>query len=254
MQTGVLGHDPGAGPGNGGADGTLSDGTASPSDPNACGWSDGTGRSAHRARHRKWRTAWTEDVELRIVGAGDDTIRVSGTAIVYSPWTTIHDSDGPFQERVMPTAIDSILGDGTERFLLLNHDWKFPLASTHAGNLQLRNTPDGLQMAADLDAGNPTVQHVASSIHNGTMRGMSFAFTLDHDHGDTWNPNMTRRTITRFRDVPEVTICARPAYPTTNVKVVRAIQRVEELRERGERLRRHEEIRLIRDHHRSIDA
>jgi hypothetical protein len=179
---------------------------------------------------------------VRVVGADDDTIRVSGTAICYSPWTTIYDEDGPFQERFVKTAADSVLDDGSERFLLLGHDWNKPLASTHAGNLWLKNDLQGLQMAADLDASSPTVRDVASSIASGVLRGMSFCFVAAPE-GDLWSPDLTRRTVSKLVELPEVTLTPRPAYPQTSVALRdQQLLRRDVLRARGERLRREARI------------
>jgi uncharacterized protein len=213
------------------------------------GLADGSGRGRRKPRTRGWRSAWHEG-ELRVVGSDDATARVSGTAIVYSPWTTIYgEPPGPFRERVMRSAYDAVetLRQGEDRHLLYQHDWSVPpLASVRAGTLHLRNTEHGLLMAADLPLDRPLVRELLPSIRSGGLNGMSFAFLVDPAGGEEWDDDMTHRTITRFLDVPEVTLTPTPAYPQTSVQVERARTRRRAELARARRSRRELDIARIR--------
>lgn len=252
VQTGVLGHDPGDGPGNSGPDGSFSDGTWSPSDPNATGWSDGTGRSQRKARHRHRDILhYLEETvvtarELRSEQFADDCYLISGTAIVYDTRTLITDRYGKFGERIQRGAAAHLVNSDVR--LLANHDG-LPLARTAAGTLVLRDTPKGVTFAAWLDSTSPMAMNVLAGVRRGDLSGCSFAFTVDEAH-DHWNPQMTERTIKRLSTLPEVSVVTFPAYPTTTVaaRSKALIEHQRRLRLRGERL--HRLLRSIELHER----
>jgi hypothetical protein len=201
---------------NGGPDGSLSDGTNAPSDPNG-GWQDG---SVRKMRHGPARTqglardaAHRATSQFRSEQIDDNTLVVSGVAIVYGTRTVISDRFGKFGETIQRGAAAHLVGGDVR--LLANHDG-LPLARTVSGTLTLAEKSFGVTFGAALDLAAPMAQDVISGIRRGDLNGCSFAFTVNDD-GDRWNSTMSERVITRFSSLPEVSVVTFPAYEATTV-------------------------------------
>ena len=198
------------------------DGTGSPGDPNGSGIAQGVG-SRGKDRHRS-RKRWTaSDRELRIINETASAASITGLVIPYNAPATITDSFGQFVETVARGAAADV--PDQDCALLYGHDGSANLvaARTTSSTLRLVDTPKGLRFTADLDVdGSPWAASLASAISRGDLDGMSWAFNVAVG-GESWNSDMTSRTITRFARVPEISVVWTPAYGSnTSVAVVQA--------------------------------
>lgn len=182
--------------------------TPSATGPTPPGSQDGSGRSAaprYKARHR------VPD-ELRVVGESKAGVEVAGLAIPYNRRTVIRDAFGEFGETIKRGAASQVPQQDVR--LLYGHDGSSNLvfARTRSGTLTLSDTTAGLRFKATLDVeGNSQAADLVSAVERGDLDGMSWAFTVGKD-GDQWNDSMTERVVTRFAQVPEISIVWLPAY------------------------------------------
>jgi HK97 family phage prohead protease len=166
-------------------------------------------------RNIQWRklleTRSFNVTELRTDDA--DPRRLRGLAVVYGQSADL----GPFVERVHPGALQKVLASGRNMRLLFEHDRRGLLASTVAGSLIVRDTPQGLQFEAKV-AETTTGSDVLTLVRGGELRGMSFAFMVAKG-GQRFHREAGKLTrhINEFEDVPEITITSAPAYGGTNV-------------------------------------
>jgi HK97 family phage prohead protease len=164
---------------------------------------------------------------------------VSGWAVRYNEPTTIA---GAFIECIAPGAFANSLDDVA---LLWGHDSNRPLARTTSGTLKLRDEGRmGLWFSADLDQDNPDGAQALSTIGRRDTRGMSFGFRVRKEEWrepERWD-DLPERTILEA-DLLEISAVVWPAYPQSDVDVVRAdnaasaARRVREKAERAMRLR-----------------
>lgn len=87
------------------------------------------------------------------------------------------------------------------------------LATYPGGGLELRETPDGLEVAADIDATDPDWLRIAPKIKRRVLRGLSFSFQMvkEDRHG-------SERDLYDV-DLFEVSIVGSPAYSASTVAV-----------------------------------
>lgn len=144
---------------------------------------------------------------------GEKTI--SGYAIV---WNTPSKDLGGFTEIVSPDALKDV--DLSNVLMLNNHDFTQVLASVKAGTLELEIDDKGLHFKATLP-NTSFANDVYEEVKSGNVDACSFGFTVD-DGGDEWSKdeegNITR-TITRVKDLFDVSVVAVPSYDDTNVQV-----------------------------------
>ena len=150
------------------------------------------------------------------VQATDFEVREEGDGMTFVGYAAIFDapSEGlPFTERIQPGAFRRSLNSRNNIFMFYNHDPANVLASTRAGTLQLQEDSRGLRVEARL--ANTTIgRDVAELIRTKNLDSMSFGFSVP-EGGDTWNVEGTERTLRSVR-LGEVSIVARPAYPSTS--------------------------------------
>jgi len=150
------------------------------------------------------------------VQATDFEVREEGDGMTFVGYAAIFDapSEGlPFTERIQPGAFRRSLNSRNNIFMFYNHDPANVLASTRAGTLQLQEDSQGLRVEARL--ANTTIgRDVAELIRTKNLDSMSFGFSVP-EGGDSWNPEGTERTLRSVR-LGEVSIVARPAYPSTS--------------------------------------
>jgi len=149
------------------------------------------------------------------VQATDFEVREEGDGMTFVGYAAVFDapSEGlPFTERIKPGAFRRSLSSRNNIFMFYNHDPANVLASTRAGTLQLQEDNRGLRVEARL--ANTTVgRDVAELIRSKNLDSMSFGFSVP-EGGDSWNADGTERTLRSVR-LGEVSIVARPAYPST---------------------------------------
>lgn len=162
----------------------------------------------------------TDSKERRYINAdelrfedGDGGPRIHGYAAVFnSPSEDL----GGFREIIVPGAFTRALGGGNVP-LLIEHDG-LPLADTRTGSLSLTQDGHGLAIEARLDPTDPDVQRVLPKLRLGTLRSMSFGFSIPRG-GDKWAKNGTKvvRSITDIKRLYDVSVVTTPAYPETSV-------------------------------------
>src|SRR6056297_1138584 len=146
----------------------------------------------------------------------DFEIREDGDGMTFSGYAALFDSPShplPFTERIAPGAFKRSLKSRNNVFMFYNHDSSEILASTRAGTLRLSEDARGLRVEADI-APTSRGNDVRTLIQRGDLYGMSFGFSVPSG-GDSWNDDGTERTLNSVR-LGEVSIVARPAYPSTS--------------------------------------
>lgn len=160
---------------------------------------------------------------FEVRSAGEYTL--GGYAAVFNSWTTINDR---LEERILPGAFKKTIKKN-DVLALWNHDDRYPLARQSAGTLRLLEDPQGLHAEIKL---NPEIGYhrdLWNSIKDGTVRGMSFRFSVP-DGGEQFERGgigRAKRTLTEV-DLYEVGPVTFPAYSQTSVSA-RTEQRVHEL-------------------------
>lgn len=150
---------------------------------------------------------------------------LGGYTAIYNRWETINDR---LEERIMPGAFAKTIKE-RDVLALWNHDDRYPLARQSAGTLRLQEDPQGLHAEIKL---NPEIQYhkdLWHAIKDGTVKGMSFRFTVP-DGGEQYERGSigrARRTLTQVTlyEVGPVTF---PAYEATSISA-RTEQRVHEI-------------------------
>ena len=147
---------------------------------------------------------------LEIRADSDGTVRISGR---FPYATEAQLAPGRF-ERFEPGAFEF----RDDVFLLSQHTWDRPLASTAAGSLELRSEPDALAFTATLPAEVAATSHASDAIslvRSGLASGLSPGFKV--------SPNGERverrgdgllRSISRAQ-LAELSIVTRAAYPAS---------------------------------------
>lgn len=171
---------------------------------------------------REERTFQADGLEVRDGIDGAPPI-VAGYAVVFDSWSeAMVDGRGRlFRERVAPTAFDRALGANPDIRALWNHNADFPLGRTRNGTLRVQKDARGLRFeltAPSTSWGRDAVE----SIRRGDVSGVSFAFSVRKEGGDTWTrgggDGIAERTLLDA-DLYEVSPVTFPAYPATSVGV-----------------------------------
>lgn len=122
------------------------------------------------------------------------------------------------REVIAPRAFANRIEAGEEIHLLSQHDYSKPLASTAAGTLSLRDTPDALEIRADLDGGTSWAADFLAAHRAGLVRGLSPGFrVLAGGERIERRGNDTLRTITGAA-LFEISAVTRPAYPSAQIE------------------------------------
>ncbi len=150
---------------------------------------------------------------------------LAGHAVVFNQWANI---GGQFDERIMPGAFNRTLAED-DQVALWNHRDEFPLARRSTGSLDLRDDGEGLYCTIRLDPQVSYCHDLWHGVKNGTIRNMSFRFSVDAD-GEEYERDRygrAKRTIheARLYEVSPVTF---PAYEATSISA-RAQLRVREV-------------------------
>lgn len=170
--------------------------------------------------NREERTFEVDGLEVR---AGDGMApTIGGYAVVFDSWSEVMvDGRGrPFRERIAPTAFDRALAAAPDVRALWNHNSDFPLGRTRNGTLQVRKEGGGLRIEL-MPPGTSWGRDAVESIRRGDVSGMSFAFQVRRENGDTWAKGadgVAERTLLDA-DLFEVSPVVFPAYPATSVGV-----------------------------------
>ncbi len=152
------------------------------------------------------------------VTSGTDLV-VSGSPVVYSTPYQVFDglgTTGFFTETIMPGAFTAALKGCDCKFL---YDHKgLVLARTTSGTLTLVDTAQALTCSARLDSRQDVAWALAVALSRGDVSEMSVGMIVDPT-GDTWSNDFSRRTITKIREILDVSAVGRPASPTTEISL-----------------------------------
>jgi HK97 family phage prohead protease len=124
-------------------------------------------------------------------------------------------------ERIEPGAFADRLEGGQDVHLLSSHDYAKPLASRHAGSLQITDTPAALEFEARIDGGTSWAQDFIAAHRAGLVRGLSPGFRVPAG-GERIERRGSGvvRSITRA-ELFELSAVTRPAYPAAQVEARR---------------------------------
>lgn len=139
----------------------------------------------------------------------DDGRILRGHAAVFNTPTNIA---GLFLERIAPGAFAGALAGDVHA--LLDHDYGRVIGRTTSGTLKLRE--DGVGLAVEIDL--PMTADGTTALElvkRRDLTGMSFAFTPVREEWDD-SGDLPMRTLLQI-ELFEVSIVARPAYPTTDI-------------------------------------
>ena len=148
------------------------------------------------------------------------------------PFNSMSVDLGGFREVFAPGAFDGIVGrhrndprGGLDVVALFNHDENQVLGRTTSGTLELNVTDRGLAYTItppDTQLG----RDLLTLIRRGDITGASFAFSIDPTDGERWDPgeNGTMvRTVTKVKNLYDVSVVTRPAYPSSTA-ALRSLQ------------------------------
>jgi HK97 family phage prohead protease len=167
----------------------------------------------------------------------DQPFRIRGHAAVFDQPSDV----GDFFETIKPGAFRDVLASGSDVALLYTHDWNTILARTRSGSLSLTEDRYGLAFGAQLDPGDPDVQRLVPKPRRGDVNGMSFAFRAGRS-AITKTRQGLLRTVLSVKTMGEVSVCARPAYPSTSCVLVRSAREI--LKEQDKAQLDHQRARL----------
>lgn len=163
-----------------------------------------------------------EGSEFRIL---PDSRKIEGYALLFD----VESRDlGGFKEVIERNALDGVI-ENSDILALYNHNENNVLARATNGNGTLSLDVDEKGLRYSFEAPDtPLGNEVFSAIQRGDLRNSSFAFTVDKQ-GQKWEKrdNIFIRTITRFKELFDVSPVFRPAYADTSV-AVRSLTEVRE--------------------------
>lgn len=162
------------------------------------------------------------NVELRALA--DNEQKVEGIACVFDTETDL----GYFYEKIDRHAFDEC--DMSDVYCLFNHDSNYPLARTLNGSLELSVEDKGLHQVADI-IGTSQGNDIFKMVRENLIDKMSFAFTIDSDHGEEWyldEDGKEHRTIKKINKLFDVSLVTYPAYSSTSA-FARSVDELDEL-------------------------
>ena len=156
------------------------------------------------------------DFEVRSEDEQDYTVR--GYASTYLPYTLYKSDTQEWREQIDPHAFDE--ADLSDVVFLLDHTGRV-YARTKNGTVKLSVDERGLFQETDLSK-TSSAREVYEDIKAGNYQQMSFAFRVgedsyeEHSEGDV---RVITRTIKKIAKCFDVSACAFPANPTTDISV-----------------------------------
>ena len=160
------------------------------------------------------RSASLEEAEFR---ESSDKMVFEGRAAVFNEWAKI----GSFEERVMRGAFRKAINRGTDVVFALNHNLDFTMARTTVeegpGSLVLSESGKGLEVYAEL-APTSTARDLKVLVESRVINEMSFSWPRGATV-DEWNTDYTKRSISEFTDLIDVSPVVGPAYAGTSASM-----------------------------------
>lgn len=140
--------------------------------------------------------------------------KISGYAAVFnSPSEDL----GGFTEYITANAFEGVL-ERSDVFAYLNHNpERGVLARSKGGEGSLTLSIDKKGLKYEFEAPNTALgEEVLEGVKRGDIGGSSFAFIVDKDE---WSKDYKSRTITKIKELYDVSPVYSPAYPDTSVAV-----------------------------------
>lgn len=164
-----------------------------------------------------WTRCQLDNVEIRDSGAGDGQLTMRGHAAVFN--RPSHDLGG-FREIIAPGAFSDVLDRTPDVHLVWDHDTSLTLARTKNKTLELREDPYGLHVWARL-APTSYAKDLEVLMRRGDVDQMSFKFMIDSEEWHEADDGAITATVTRVKELFDVTVCAQGAYPQTDASLAR---------------------------------
>lgn len=159
-------------------------------------------------------------LEIRnLAGGTGSLVQVEGEPIRYNAPYTVVDRFGEFEETMRPGVAAHLVRTADCRFLF-GHDG-LPLARTKAGTMRLHDTAEALRFTATVDIRSSQANDLIVAIERGDVSQMSVGFVVD-EGGDAWSNDLTKRSISRFRSLEDVSAVTYPASPSTSIALAGA--------------------------------
>lgn len=152
---------------------------------------------------------------------GEKTPVIVGYAAVFNSESR---NLGGFVEVMEPRAFDKVLRSNPDVVAVWNHNKDMPLGRVADGRLKLSVDPHGLRYEVTPDTETSIGKDVTIWVKNRTVQASSFAFAVNRDSGERWEPGpngLRKRTITEVALLDDVSPVLRPAYDATSVVVSR---------------------------------
>lgn len=140
----------------------------------------------------------------------DKPKKIVGYAAVFGERTDI----GWFEERIEKGAFAEALKD-SDVHALYNHNYDIVLGRAKSGTLVMEEDAKGLRVEIDLPD-TQAARDLEALMERGDVDQMSFAFSM-RGGVEEWDESgdVPLRTIKRFGEIYDVTVCPRGAYPQT---------------------------------------
>jgi len=160
------------------------------------------------------RSASLEQAEFR---ESSDKMVFEGRAAVFNEWAKI----GSFEERIMRGAFHKAINRGTDVVFALNHNLDFTMARSTVeegpGSLVLSESGKGLEVYAEL-APTSTARDLKVLVEARVINEMSFSWPRGASV-DEWSADYTKRSISEFTDLIDVSPVVGPAYAGTSASM-----------------------------------
>jgi len=160
------------------------------------------------------RSASLEQAEFR---ESSDKMVFEGRAAVFNEVAKI----GSFEEQIMRGAFRKAINRGVDVVFALNHNLDFTMARSTVeegpGSLVLSESGKGLEVYAEL-APTSASRDLKVLIDTGVINEMSFSWPRGATV-DEWNTDYTKRSISEFTDLIDVSPVVGPAYAGTQASM-----------------------------------
>lgn len=155
-----------------------------------------------------------ENIEVRQV-LEDEGLILEGYIAKFDTFTQLWEG---FYEKIDRNAFNDTLSDGHNIFLLYNHNYDKPLASTRNNTLTLIIDEIGLKFRAKINENLSYAKDTYELVKSGECRGCSFGFrAIEDDYHYDSQKDEVKRTLLKV-ELFEGTITPIPAYDTTIVQ------------------------------------
>lgn len=155
-----------------------------------------------------------ENIEIREIQE-DEGLILEGYIAKFDTFTELWQG---FYEKIDRNAFDDTISDGHNIFLLYNHNYDKPLASTRNNTLILSVDEIGLKFRAKINEKLSYAKDTYELVNSGECRGCSFGFiAIEDDYLYDSQKDEVKRTLLKV-ELFEGTITPIPAYDTTIVQ------------------------------------